>query len=292
MFVTALTDSNAADRAVPEPAGQPDQRVDDSRSDLDAALIGSVGGDRRGQRFVAGSREQTAEQIRSLAHVTQNLVDSRTAARERPARRAERVRQRLQHLQPATGGDTGAFALPNFSNPVHFVCGMIGARRRTPPRPRPRSCATQYLGPALRLLNFNNLPVPINPYLRPVGQARESDHLHRSEAGARRRGAQAIRPSRRLRCRPTPASGDVAAAARLRAPDRLRCRRGCTATVKFLPIPSPALFPGAPIPGRRNIQPGADVGCRPSTDMLLPAEPRPPPPPPGPLLPAEGTPPS
>ena len=74
--------------------------VNDSRSDLDAALsdlsvaVGEV------QRFVAGSRNQTSEQIRSLASVTQNLVDNQHGSRERSSHRAERNRQLREHLLP------------------------------------------------------------------------------------------------------------------------------------------------------------------------------------------------
>ena len=44
---------------------------------------------------------------------------------------------------------------------------MIGAVENTT-APETAKLCSQYLGPALRLLNFNNLPLPINPYLRPA----------------------------------------------------------------------------------------------------------------------------
>ena len=141
--------------------------VDNSRSDLDAALsdlsvaIGEV------QRFVAGSREQTSEQIRSLASVTQNLVDNRLPL-ENVLHVAPNAIANYQNIYyPPSGGVTGAFSFVNFANPVWFVCGMIGGVANTT-APETAKLCEQYLGPALRLLNFNNLPLPINPYLRPT----------------------------------------------------------------------------------------------------------------------------
>jgi len=42
------------------------------------------------QRFIAGSRDQTSEQIARLANVTQNLVDHQHGSGEHSARGAER----------------------------------------------------------------------------------------------------------------------------------------------------------------------------------------------------------
>jgi hypothetical protein len=60
----------------------------------------------------------------------------------------------------------GAFTVANFANPVMFICSMIGAVENATAPETGKLCA-QYLGPALRLLNFNEVPFPINPYLRP-----------------------------------------------------------------------------------------------------------------------------
>ena len=56
--------------------------------------------------------------------------------------------------------------LNNFSNPTEFVCGAIGAIENTT-APETAKLCSQYLGPALRLLNFNYLPLGIDPYLMP-----------------------------------------------------------------------------------------------------------------------------
>ena len=79
IFVTALRDSKQQIVMFQNRLATLTSVLDDSRSDLDAALtdlsvaIGEV------QRFVAGTANQTTEQIQRLANVTQILVDNRMA---------------------------------------------------------------------------------------------------------------------------------------------------------------------------------------------------------------------
>ena len=101
--------------------------LNDSRSDLDAALtdlsvaVGDV------QRFVAGSRDQTAEQIQRLANVTQNLVDHRLDLENVLHVAPNAFANAYNIYNPDTGSTIGRFVLNNFSNPVQFVCAAIGA---------------------------------------------------------------------------------------------------------------------------------------------------------------------
>ena len=78
-FVTALRDSNIQIVQFHDRLATLTSVVDDSRSDLDAALtdLSTAVGDV--QRFIAGTRDQTTEQIARLADVTQNLVDHHMA---------------------------------------------------------------------------------------------------------------------------------------------------------------------------------------------------------------------
>ena len=77
-FVTALRDSNNQIVQFQDRLATLTSVLDDSRSDLDAALkdlsvaVGEV------QRFIAGSRDKPAEPIQRLANVTQNLADHKT----------------------------------------------------------------------------------------------------------------------------------------------------------------------------------------------------------------------
>ena len=185
VFVTALRDSKEQIVMFQNRLASLTSVVNDNRSDLDAALsdlsvaLGEV------QRFVAGSRNQTSEQIRSLASVTQNLVDNRMALENVLHISPNAIANYENIYYPEAGAVTGAFSLANFANPVYFFCGLIGAVENTTAPETAKLCA-QYLGPALRLLNFNYLPFPTNLYLRPALDPKYM-HLHRSEAGTRRR---------------------------------------------------------------------------------------------------------
>ena len=174
IFVTALRDSKEQIVMFQNRLASLTSVVNDSRSDLDAALsdlsvaLGEV------QRFVAGSRNQTSEQIRSLAERHPEPGRQPHGSRERPSYHAERDRQLREHLLPGRPVRvTGAFSLSNFANPVYFFCGLIGAVENTTAPETAKLCA-QYLGPALRLLNFNNLPFPTNLYLRPAPSTRNT----------------------------------------------------------------------------------------------------------------------
>ena len=282
-FVSALRDSKQQIVMFQNRLASLTSVVNNSRSDLDAALsnlsvaIGEV------QRFVAGSREQTSEQIRSLAAVTQNLVDSRLPL-ENVLHVAPNAIANYQNIYyPPTGGVSGAFSFVNFSNPVYFVCGMIGAVANTT-APETAKLCEQYLGPALRLLDFNNLPLPINPYLRP--SPKPSSLIYTDPKLAPGGTGPGDPPE------PPPAVsaytgvGDVAPPPGYGGVGLPEMPRGLYGHDEVPAIPSPALFPGAPIPGPPNIQTGPAPSVQ---NMLLPPTPAAPPPP-GPLLPAEGAP--
>jgi hypothetical protein len=163
---------------------------------------------------------------------------------------------------------------------------MIGAVANTT-APETAKLCEQYLGPALRLLNFNNLPLPINPYLRP---SPSPERLIYTDPKLAPGGAGPGDPPE-----PPPAvsaytgAGDVAPPPGYGGVGLPDMPRGLYGHDEVPATPSPALFPGAPIPGPPNIQPGPASSVQ---DMLLPPTPAPAPAPPGPLLPAEGTPPS
>jgi len=284
VFVTALRDSKEQIVMFQNRLASLTSVVNDNRSDLDAALsdlsvaLGEV------QRFVAGSRNQTSEQIRSLASVTQNLVDNKMALENVLHISPNAIANYENIYYPEAGAVTGAFSLANFANPVYFFCGLIGAVENTTAPETAKLCA-QYLGPALRLLNFNYLPFPTNLYLRPAldpkymvytdpklapGGAGPGDAPEPQPTVSAYTGMGDVVPPPGPGWGPPPGppglygSGEVPA------------------------IPSPALFPGAPIPGPPTIIPGSSQ--QQTVDgMLLPqtVTPAAPPPPPGPPLPAE-----
>ncbi len=163
-FVTALRDSNEQIVQFQDRFATLTSVVDDSRSDLDAALknLSDVVGETT--RFIEGTRDRTAEQIQRLANVTQNLSDHRLALENVLHIAPHSIANAVNMFDPRTGAASGVFVLNNMSNPVWFVCGMIGALENVTSPETGKLCA-QYLGPGLRLANFNNLPFPVSLFL-------------------------------------------------------------------------------------------------------------------------------
>ncbi|MGE2733042.1 MCE family protein [Mycolicibacterium vaccae] len=290
VFVTALRDSKQQTVLFQNRLASLTSVINDSRSDLDSALtelslaIGEV------QRFVAGSRNQTAEQVERLKNLTQILVDNRLAFENVLHIMPNAIANFQNIFYPNGGSVTGAFALSNFSNPVWFVCGLIGGVANTTAPETAKLCA-QYLGPALRLLNFGNLPFPINAYLRP---ATNPERLIYTDPKLAPGGSGPDDPPE-----PPPTVSAYTGAGDIPPPPGWNGPPGPQGL--YMPdndapaIPSPPLFPGAPIPAPPNIL--TDLPTQPQTvdGLLLPPTPAPGSPPPAantPLLPAEGTPPS
>lgn len=284
IFVTALRDSKQQIVQFENRLATLTSVVNDSRSDLDAALselsvaLGEV------QRFVAGTRDLTAEQVQRLANVTQVLVDNRTAL-ENVLHITPNAIANFQNIYYPNGGAvTGAFSLVNFANPVHFVCGLIGGVANTTAPETAKLCA-QYLGPALRLLNFNNIPLPINAYLRP---AVNPERIIYTDPKLAPGGAGPGDPPE-----PFPSVSAYLGAGDIPPPPGWNQPPGppglYTPDDDAPAIPSPALYPGAPIPGPPNVLSNIAPGPQTVDGMLLPPTPAPanPPPPSGPPLPAE-----
>jgi phospholipid/cholesterol/gamma-HCH transport system substrate-binding protein len=138
--------------------------LNDNKSDLDAALtdlsvaVGDV------QRFTSNSRDQVSEQIQRLADVTQNLVDHRTDLENILHVAPNSFANFYNAYNPDTGDTIGSIVFNNFSSPVQFICAQIGAIENVTAPETGKLCA-EYLGPALRLMNFNYPPIPSSPVL-------------------------------------------------------------------------------------------------------------------------------
>ena len=287
IFVAALRDSKEQIVLFENRLATLTSVVNDSRSDLDAALsdlsvaIGEV------QRFVAGSRNQTSEQVARLADLTQILVDNRTSVENVLHITPNAIANYANIYYPNGGSVTGAFSLANFSNPVFFFCGLIGGVANTTAPETAKLCA-QYLGPALRLFSINNIPFPINLYLRPAidpdrliytdpklapGGAGPGDPPEPPPTVSAYTGMGDVPPPPGWYNQPPPQG--------LYAPDTAHPRRRrlrCSPARRFLARPtSSRTFPR----DRQRVD-----------DMLLPQTGPPPADPNAPLLPAEGTPPS
>jgi virulence factor Mce-like protein len=288
-FVSALRDSKEQIVMFENRLASLTSVVNDSRSDLDAALsdlsvaLGEV------QRFVAGSRNQVSEQVSSLADVTQILVDNRMALENVLHITPNAIANYQNIYYPPSGGVSGAFSLSNFANPVYFFCGLFGAIENTT-APETAKLCSQYLGPALRLLNFNNLPLPINLYLRP---APKPENIIYTDPKLAPGGAGPSDPPE-----PFPAVSAYLGAGDVPPPPGWGQPPGPPGLYspggEVPATPSPALYPGAPIPGPPTVLPGPPStvdGMLLPQSPALPADQAPPPVAPGtPLLPAEGGP--
>ena len=255
-FVTALRDSKTEIVSFQNRLATVSSVLDGSRSDLDAALtnvsitVGEV------QRFVAGSRSQTSEQIQRLANATQVLADHRRDLEQVLHVAPNAFANAYNIYNPDTGSPLGAFVVNNFSSPLEFVCGMIGAVENVTATETGKLCA-QYLGPALRLLNFNYIPMPIDPYLMPAptNVVYSDPALAPGGAGAPP-GPPEIPPAVSAY---TGLNGDVPAPPGYGQPPAVA--PGPSAPDHLPAAPSPALFPGAPPASTPTV-----------SSILLPAE--------------------
>jgi len=268
-FVSALRDSNDQIVQFQDRFATLTSVLNDNRPSLDAALtdLSSAVGDV--QRFIAGTRDQTSEQLQRLANVTQNLVDHKTDLENVLHAMPNAVSNGYNIYNPDTGSFVGAFVFNNFSDPVGFICGAIGAVADIT-SPETAKLCSQYLGPALRLTNFNSLPIPTNPYL-----AHSPNNLLYTDPALAPGGAggapvppevpPTVSAYTGLAENPYPAPGDA-------IPPIV----GPTAPSHLPAYPSPALYPGAPIPGPPVIAPPPPSGPPTVSDMLFPAEGTPP----------------
>lgn len=295
IFVAALRDSKEQIVMFENRLASLTSVLNDSRSDLDSALsdlavaLGEV------QRFVAGSRSQVSEQIRSLASVTQNLVDNRMSLENVLHVTPNAISNYGNIYYPSGGAVSGAFSLSNFSNPVYFFCGLIGAVENTT-APETAKLCSQYLGPALRLLNFNNLPLPINAYLRPSAKPEQIIYADPKLAPGGAGPENAPEPPPTVSA--YTGAGDIPPPPGWNGPPNTWQGLYAPPLGSDAPsTPSPPLYPGAPIPGPPTVLPGPP----PTVDGMLlpqtrqasapPADQAPPPFLPGtPLLPSEGGP--
>ncbi len=285
-FVTALRDSNVQIVQFQDRLASLTSVVDGSRSDLDAALTNLSSAVVDVQRFIEGSRNQTTEQLQRLTAVTKNLADNQMVVRNLLHVAPNAIGNAYNIYNPDTQSALGGFTMANFANPVQLVCSAIAAVQNVTGPETAKACA-QYLGPALRLLNFNYLPLPFNSYL---GKSPSPENLIYSDPAIAPGGSRYAPPAE---IPPTVSAytgynGDVPGPAGWGQPAPEF--HGAYAPGGLPADPQPALFPGAPIP------PGVPAAVGPAAPpptnlegMLLPAESPAPAPAPQPV---EGTPPS
>lgn len=264
VFVTALRDSNTQIVQFQDRLADVTGVIDGSRTDLDSAITELSDAVGKVQRFVANSRDQTAEQIERLANVTQVLSDNSMVVKNVLHAAPNALVNGYNIYNPDTGGPRGSFAMNNFANPVATICSAISAVENVTAEESGKACA-QYLGPALRLMNFNHLPIPFNAYLGPAPK-----NVVYTDPGLAPGGAGAA---------PLPAeippavsaytgAGDVPPPPGWNDPPR---PPGSYAPFGLPAGRTPALYPGAPIPPGIPATPPAPAASN-LTELLLPAE--------------------
>lgn len=167
LFVTALRDSNSQVVSFQNRLASLTSVVDGSRTELDDALVNLAAASVEVQNFVADSRDATTEQIHRLANVSDNLVENQQQLKNILHIAPNAFVNGYNIYNPDSGSAVGQFVFNNMSSPLDFICGAIGGIENTTSAETAKLCA-QYLGPALRLMNFNGLPFPIAPYLMPA----------------------------------------------------------------------------------------------------------------------------
>jgi len=279
-FVTVLRDSSTQIVQFQDRLATVSSVLDGSRSELDAALTNLSSAVDDVQRFVAGSRNQTAEQVERLADVVGNLSANQLALKNLLHVAPNAIGNSYNIYNPDIQSALGGFALANFSNPLQVVCAAIGAIENATSSETAKLCS-QYLGPALRLLNFNYLPLPTNVYLgkspSPWNLIYSEPHL--APGGGPTEPTVEIPPEISAY---TGLNGDVPPPPGWGAP-AAPGPRGSYAPQGLPADPQPALYPGAPVPAgvSHGPTPGGPSNLQ---DMLMPAEvpaaaPVPPPPP-------------
>ena len=266
-FVTVLRDSNAQVVQFQDRLASVTSVIDGSRSDLDGALTNLSSAVVDVKRFVAGSRNQTAEQIERLGDVVRNLGENQIVLKNVLHVAPNAIGNAYNIYDPDIQSALGGFALANFANPLQVVCAAIGAIQNATGPETGKLCA-QYLGPALRLINFQSLPFPFNAYL---GKSPSPWNLIYSEpklAPGGEGSPAAPEPPPAVSAY-TGLNGDVPPPAGWGMPPAGGL--GSYAPNGLPADPQPALFPGAPVPPG---VPAAQAGSAPSTlnGLLLPAE--------------------
>lgn len=290
IFVSALRGSNEQIVAFNDRLATLSSVLDGSKSDLDAALTNLSVATEEVKRFVAGSRNQTAEQLEGLVKVTQTLVDVKDDFEQVLHVTPTAFANGYNIYDPDIGAVRGGFSIPNLASPMQFVCGMIGATQNTT-APETAKLCHDYLGPALRLLNLNYIPVPINPYLARSAAPHNIVYADPKLAPGGEGGAPMPPETPPAVSAYTGLDGDVP------PPPGMGPPGVPLPTNERTPLqPFPALYPGAEVPTPADTRigpPPPEPAAGPSLPaMLLPGETPPPAPGPplGPPLAAEGTP--
>jgi phospholipid/cholesterol/gamma-HCH transport system substrate-binding protein len=165
LFVNALHQDDQQFAALNQNLAQ----VSDSLTGTDHALADAVQqtDDLLGtvRPFFANNRDVLAHDLNNLSEVTTAIEQPdpldglETALHVLPNLGANA----LAFYAPARGGFTATPVIPNFANPMQFICSAIQAGSRLGFQDSAELCA-QYLAPVLDAIKFNYPPIGFNPF--------------------------------------------------------------------------------------------------------------------------------
>jgi hypothetical protein len=173
-FVTALRDSNVQIVQFNDRLATLTSVVNDSKSDLDAALTNLSTAVGEVQRFIAETRDQASEQVARLGDALQPVVDQHMALENVLHAAPNALGNFFNDYNADTGTIVGGFGLINEANPTWAGmlfplpvpgCTMMETVESVTSVESGKLCAL-FMGPGMRLLNFNNVPFPLNPFLQ------------------------------------------------------------------------------------------------------------------------------
>ncbi|MDI9896861.1 MCE family protein [Rhodococcus sp. IEGM 1381] len=179
VFVSALSasgqqivDFNDSMASVTDVLDSNSEQIGTALTSLDAA-VGDV------TRFVSANRDGLDDTLRSLQTVVGELATQRDGIAQ-ILHVAPTALSNLNNIyQPAHNAIVSALAPNNFANPMDFICSAIAAAEEVGAQEGANLCV-QYLGPLLKTLAFDYLPLSTNP-IHGVGAL--PDQLVYSEPG-------------------------------------------------------------------------------------------------------------
>ncbi|MDM3927513.1 virulence factor Mce family protein [Mycobacterium intracellulare] len=113
------------------------------------------------QSFAADNREALGTASDKLASISKALVDSLDDIKQLLHIGPTGLADIANLGRPATGGIAGVLAVPNFANPLAFLCGAVQAASRLGGEKAAKLCA-QYLAPIVKNRQYNFLPLGEN----------------------------------------------------------------------------------------------------------------------------------
>ncbi|MBS4728604.1 virulence factor Mce family protein [Mycobacterium sp. SM1] len=113
------------------------------------------------QSFTADNREALGTASDKLASITKALIDSLDDIKQLLHIGPTGLADIANLGRPATGGIAGVLAIPNFANPLAFLCGAVQAASRLGGEKAAKLCV-QYLAPIVKNRQYNFLPLGEN----------------------------------------------------------------------------------------------------------------------------------